>query len=100
MNPAVSALLSILAKLAPTVAGMAGPVGIIVSEIMTALPVLAEAGIETLTQVRDILATLKADPATDQAQLDQIEAANAAVDKAFDDAAAKAQAEDDAAGQG
>jgi hypothetical protein len=99
MNPTVSALLNLLAKLAPTIAGQAGPVGIIISEIVQALPVLVEAGVEAVAQVRDILATLQADPATDQAQLDQIEAANALVDKAFDDAAAKAEAEDAAAGQ-
>ena len=98
MNPTITALLGILAKIVPAVAGQAGPIGVIIGELVQALPVIVPAGVDAISQVKDLIDALKADPATTDAQLAQLEEADAVVDKAFEDAAAKAEAEDEAAG--
>jgi hypothetical protein len=100
MNAAITALLGLISKILPLVAGQAGPVTAIIEQLIALAPTLIDAGEEVWTEVQDIIAALKADPATTQAQLDALDAEDAKYDAAFEAAAAKAQAEDDAAGQG
>ena len=98
MNPTISALLGLVSKLLPLVTGNAGAITAIIQEVIALTPSLIDAGEEVWTQVQDIIAALKADPATTQAQMDALDAEDAKYDAAFDAAAAKAQAEDDAEG--
>ena len=94
MNPTLTALFALIQKLLPLVAGQAGPVGIIIEEVLQAAPLAIDIGGELITQIKEIIATLKADPATQQAQLDALNAVNAAADAKFEADAAKAEAED------
>ena len=94
MNPTLTALFALIQKLLPLVAGQAGPVGVIIEEILQVAPLAIDVGGELITQIKEIIATLKADPAAQQAQLDALDAVNAAADAKFDADAAKAEAED------
>lgn len=100
MNPTITAFLTLVQKLLPLVAGQIGPVGVIIEEIVQIAPTVIQVGGALIPQIKDIIAALQADPATAQAQFDQLDAINAAADAKFDADAAKAEAEDDAAGQG
>ncbi len=98
MNPTVTALLGLVAKILPLVTGNAGVITAIIEELITQGPALIQAGEEVWAQVQSIIATLRADPATTQAQLDALDAEDAKYDAAFEAAATKAQTEDDAVG--
>lgn len=96
MNPVVTGLLGLLAKIVPAVAGNSTAVGSTISTITTLVPTLIQEYQDVLPFVKNIIATLKNDPATTAAQLAQLKALDKQVDDAFDTAAAAAQAEDSA----
>ena len=99
MNSTLTGLLGLVAKLLPLVTGNAGGITAIIEELITQGPTLIQAGEQVWTQAQDLIAALRADPATTQAQLDALDVEDAKYDAAFDAAAKKAQDEDDAAGQ-
>lgn len=98
MNATVTALLGLVAKILPLVTGNAGAITAIIEELISLSPMLIQAGEDVWTEVQGIIETLRADPATTQAQLDDLDVEDAKYDAAFEAAAAKATAEDDAAG--
>jgi len=99
MNPTITALLGLVSKLLPLVTGNAGAITVIIQEVIALTPTLINTEQRVWTQVQDIIAALRADPATTQAQIDALDAEDAKYDAAFETAATKAQDEDDAVGQ-
>jgi len=65
--------------------------------VVEAAPIVAKQYKDLKPVVQNVIMVLKSDPSTHMAQLDALEAAEVALDKDFDDAAAAAIAEDAAA---
>jgi hypothetical protein len=99
MNGIVTVLITLLAKLVPAIAGNSETVTTIVNALVELTPVLIKEYQDLLPYVKNIIAVLKGDPATTQAQLDQLAALDQQVDAAFEAAATDAQTEDSAAAQ-
>jgi hypothetical protein len=97
MNGTVTILIALLAKLVPAVAGNSETVTAIVNALIELVPVLVKEYQDVLPYVKNIIAVLKKDPATTQAQLDQLATLDQQVDAAFEAAATDAQAEESAA---
>lgn len=94
MNGILSTLLPLLAKLIPLAAGNSSIITTIVNGLVQVTPVLIQEYQDVLPFVKNIIATLKGDDTTTQAQLQMLAALDAQVDAAFDAASAAAQAED------
>lgn len=92
MNQILALLLPLVSKLIPATGSSA--VTEAVNVLVQVVPLLVQEYQDVLPYVKNIIVTLKADPATTQAQLDQLATLDAQVDAAFDAAAAAAQAED------
>lgn len=98
MTSIIPAIIALLGQLIPVI-GTASPLVVqILNTLVAVVPVLVKEYIDLLPAVKNIIAALKADPATTAEQMAALEALDQQVDQAFEAAATAAQAEDDAAG--
>lgn len=94
MSAILTAILSLLTALGPSIGGSSAIITEVISALTTLIPVVIQEAQDLLPMVKSIIATLKGDSAATQAQLDALDALDKQVDDAFDAAAAAAQAED------
>lgn len=87
MNAILTAALALIAQLVPTAAGDTALIGTIIAGLEQIVPLLEKAYIAIAPIIKSIIATLRADPATLPAQLDALDALDAATDAAFEAAA-------------
>lgn len=93
MNVIVSSVLVLLQQLLP-LASTASVVGQIISTLLQIVPILVKGYKEMIPVVQNIINALSDNPATTEEQLKSLRALSETVDKAFEEAAAKALAED------
>ena len=94
MTAVLTAILSLLTTLGPSLGGSSVIIGQVIAALTTLIPAVIQEAKDLLPMVKSIIATLKGDSAATQAQLDALDALDKQVDDAFDAAAAAAQAED------
>lgn len=90
--------LSLLQKVLPSITGNSPAITAAVNVAVQAAPLVVETYQDLKPQLMNIIAALKADPATAPAELEKLEEAEKQLDADFDAAAAAALAEDAAAG--
>lgn len=94
MNAVINGLLSLIGNLVPLAGGSTSTVGMIINTLTEVVPLAIKEYQDVAPYVKNIIATLKDDPAATAEQLNQLDALNKQVDDAFDIAWAKAQEED------
>lgn len=87
MSAILSAALALISQLVPAVSGDAAMVATIINALEQIVPLLEKAYVAVAPSIKSIIATLKADPATTPAQLDQLDLLDAQTDSAFESAA-------------
>lgn len=112
MFAAIIPIATLLAQYAPQLVGVARLAGIagspqIVTAVTTAIdvveklvPLAIQGAKEALPTLRNVIATLRGVAGTPAEQLDRLDAIEATIDANWDEALAKAQAEDAAAAKG
>lgn len=93
MTGVVTALLTLLQTIAPAVAG-SGAIGSVIKTITELMPVLVDEFQDVLPSVKNIIEALRENGDITDEQWDELDKVEAAIDKAFDDAAAAAEEED------
>lgn len=98
MNPTlITGILQLIAEVLPNITSSAA-VGKVLNILIQIVPVVVQEFEDVLPEVKAIIASLSANPATMKAQLDQLAVIDAQVDAAFDAAAKAAQKADAAPG--
>lgn len=97
MESLIPLVLSMIQHALPLLGGSAPAISKVVDVVVAVAPTVIETYKELKPIVASIIRTLKSDPATARAQIEQLEAVEAQLDADFDDAADRALAEDKAA---
>ena len=93
MNAIVTALIVLLGQIAPLVQTSSN-VGKIIQALIELLPAIVKVGGDIVQAVKNIIESLKANPATSAEQIQQLEDFNAKVDEEFEKEAVRVEAED------
>lgn len=96
MGPLITAVLTVLQALLPAVSSSAA-VQSIINALIQLIPLVLKAYQDLLPMIKNIIAALQANDATNAEQIAQLAVLSAVVDANFDDAVARAEAEDAAA---
>lgn len=91
----IALLMTMLETIAPTLTG-SGAIQSVVTTLTQIVPVLVKEYQDVLPSVKNIISALGENGDVTDEQWDQLEALEAVIDKAFEDAAAAAQGEDNA----
>lgn len=97
MGTLVSLLVSMLGQLVPLIGTNSALITNIVNGLIEIVPLISQEIQDVIPPIKNIIATLQANPATDAVQLATLQALDLQVDTAFDTAAAAAQSQDAAA---
>jgi hypothetical protein len=92
----MNAILTLILSLLPA-AGNTTVVANIISALTEMIPLIIKEYTDLVPIVKNVISTLQADPTTTSAQLDTLDAMEAALDAAYETAATAAAAEDAAA---
>ena len=94
MTSIITLLLTLIGHLLPAVGVSTPAIGSIVNALVAIVPALIQEATDMVPIVRNIIAALKNNPATTDAQLVVLSDLDAQCDAAFEDALAKSQASD------
>lgn len=93
----MNAVIALIEALLPNLGGNVSLIGKIITAITSLIPIIVQEYKDLVPIVKNIITALKADPSTLPAQLDALDEAEKQLDADYDDAFARAQAEDAAA---
>lgn len=94
MNAILTSLLTLVSNLVPTIGGTTSTVGMVINTLTEVVPLVVKEYEDVAPFVKNIITALKNGSEVTQDQLDQLDALEAQIDAAFDDAWAKVQEED------
>jgi hypothetical protein len=100
MTSIITLLLTLIGQLLPAVGAASPAIQSIINAMVSIVPALINEAVDMVPIVQNIIAALKNNPATTQAQLVTLNALDAQCDAAFEDALAKSIASDPAAPKG
>lgn len=87
MTAAISALLALLSQIVPSLSGDATLIGTIINALIQIIPVIQQEVADVTPAIKNIISALSANPATTADQLATLQALDAQVDAAFEQAA-------------
>lgn len=97
MSAIVSLLVSLLGQLVPLVGTNSSLITAIINGLIQIIPLITDEVQDLIPPIKNIIASLSSNPATDAEQLATLQALDLQVDAAFDAAATAAQTQDAAA---
>ena len=87
MTPIITAVVTLLGQLIPLIGGNSTAIANIITTLITLIPAITEEVQTLIPMVQNIIAALKADPATTAAQMATLEQLDQQCDDAFEAAA-------------